>query len=349
MSKMQITDLLAFSVKNKASDLHLSAGLPPMIRVHGDVRRINLPEMNAEEVGNMIASIMNDHQRKNYQQNLETDFSFELPNVSRFRVNAFNTERGPAAVFRTIPSRVLTLEELNAPSVFKKISDTPRGLVLVTGPTGSGKSTTLAAMIDYVNSNQASHILTIEDPIEFVHVSKKSLVNQRELHQHTHSFANALRSALREDPDIILVGEMRDPETIGLALTAAETGHLVFGTLHTTGAAKTVDRIIDVFPAGEKEMVRSMLSESLRAVISQTLLKTRDGKGRVAAHEILISTPAVRNLIRENKIAQIGSTLQTGQSHGMQTLDQALQSLVKRGTISLETARSKAQNPDQLS
>ncbi|QMT39955.1 type IV pilus twitching motility protein PilT [Neisseria shayeganii] len=346
---MQITDLLAFSVKNKASDLHLSAGLPPMIRVHGDVRRINLPEMNAEEVGNMIASIMNDHQRKNYQQNLETDFSFELPNVSRFRVNAFNTERGPAAVFRTIPSRVLTLEELNAPSVFKKISDTPRGLVLVTGPTGSGKSTTLAAMIDYVNSNQASHILTIEDPIEFVHVSKKSLVNQRELHQHTHSFANALRSALREDPDIILVGEMRDPETIGLALTAAETGHLVFGTLHTTGAAKTVDRIIDVFPAGEKEMVRSMLSESLRAVISQTLLKTRDGKGRVAAHEILISTPAVRNLIRENKIAQIGSTLQTGQSHGMQTLDQALQSLVKRGTISLETARSKAQNPDQLS
>lgn len=346
---MQITDLLAFSVKNKASDLHLSAGLPPMIRVHGDVRRINLPEMNAEEVGNMIASIMNDHQRKNYQQNLETDFSFELPNVSRFRVNAFNTERGPAAVFRTIPSRVLTLEELNAPSVFKKISDTPRGLVLVTGPTGSGKSTTLAAMIDYVNSNQASHILTIEDPIEFVHVSKKSLVNQRELHQHTHSFANALRSALREDPDIILVGEMRDPETIGLALTAAETGHLVFGTLHTTGAAKTVDRIIDVFPAGEKEMVRSMLSESLRAVISQTLLKTRDGKGRVAAHEILISTPAVRNLIRENKIAQIGSTLQTGQSHGMQTLDQALQSLVKRGTISLEIARSKAQNPDQLS
>ncbi|MDO4694493.1 MAG: type IV pilus twitching motility protein PilT [Eikenella sp.] len=345
---MQITDLLAFSVKNKASDLHLSAGLPPMIRVHGDVRRINLPEMNAEEVGNMIASIMNDHQRKNYQQNLETDFSFELPNVSRFRVNAFNTERGPAAVFRTIPSRVLTLEELNAPSVFKKISDTPRGLVLVTGPTGSGKSTTLAAMIDYVNSNQASHILTIEDPIEFVHVSKKSLVNQRELHQHTHSFANALRSALREDPDIILVGEMRDPETIGLALTAAETGHLVFGTLHTTGAAKTVDRIIDVFPAGEKEMVRSMLSESLRAVISQTLLKTRDGKGRVAAHEILISTPAVRNLIRENKIAQIGSTLQTGQSHGMQTLDQALQALVKRGAISLETARSKAQNPDQL-
>ena len=345
---MQITDLLAFSVKNKASDLHLSAGLPPMIRVHGDVRRINLPEMSAEEVGNMIASIMNDHQRKDYQQRLETDFSFELPNVARFRVNAFNTERGPAAVFRTIPSKVLTLEELNAPKVFQKISDQPRGLVLVTGPTGSGKSTTLAAMINYINENHHHHILTIEDPIEFVHESKQCLVNQRELHQHTHSFANALRSALREDPDIILVGEMRDPETIGLALTAAETGHLVFATLHTTGAAKTVDRIIDVFPAGEKEMVRSMLSESLRAVISQTLLKTKDGKGRVAAHEILISTAAVRNLIRENKIAQIGSALQTGQAHGMQTLDQSLQALLKRGVISIDAARAKAANPDQL-
>ena len=345
---MQITDLLAFGVKNKASDLHLSAGLPPMIRVHGDIRRINLPEMTDEDVGNMIASVMNDNQRKNYQQNLETDFSFELPNVSRFRVNAFNTERGPAAVFRTIPSKVLTLEELNAPRIFQKIADTPRGLVLVTGPTGSGKSTTLAAMIDYINNTQPSHILTIEDPIEFVHTSKKSLINQRELHEHTHSFANALRSALREDPDVILVGEMRDPETIGLALTAAETGHLVFGTLHTTGAAKTVDRIVDVFPAGEKEMVRSMLSESLRAVISQTLLKTKDGKGRVAAHEILISTPAVRNLIRENKIAQIGSVLQTGQNSGMQTLDQCLQGLVRQNRITLEMARSKAQNPDQL-
>ena len=345
---MQITDLLAFGVKNKASDLHLSAGLPPMIRVHGDVRRINLPEMNAEEVGHMITSVMNDLQRKNYQQNLETDFSFELPNVARFRVNAFNTNRGPAAVFRTIPSRVLTLEELKAPRIFQKISENPRGLVLVTGPTGSGKSTTLAAMINYINETHSSHILTIEDPIEFVHESKKCLINQRELHEHTHSFANALRSALREDPDVILVGEMRDPETIGLALTAAETGHLVFGTLHTTGAAKTVDRIVDVFPAGEKEMVRSMLSESLRAVISQTLLKTRDGNGRVAAHEILISTPAVRNLIRENKIAQINSALQTGQAHGMQTLDQALQTLVRQGTISPDVARSKAQNSDNM-
>ena len=345
---MQITDLLAFGVKNKASDLHLSAGLPPMIRVHGDVRRINLPEMNAEEVGHMITSVMNDLQRKNYQQNLETDFSFELPNVARFRVNAFNTNRGPAAVFRTIPSKVLTLEDLKAPRIFQKISENPRGLVLVTGPTGSGKSTTLAAMINYINETHSSHILTIEDPIEFVHESKKCLINQRELHEHTHSFANALRSALREDPDVILVGEMRDPETIGLALTAAETGHLVFGTLHTTGAAKTVDRIVDVFPAGEKEMVRSMLSESLRAVISQTLLKTRDGNGRVAAHEILISTPAVRNLIRENKIAQIGSALQTGQAHGMQTLDQCLQDLVRRNIISLEAARAKAQNPDMI-
>jgi twitching motility protein PilT len=345
---MQLTDLLAFGVKNKASDLHLSAGLPPMIRVNGDIRRINLPEQSAEEVGKLIASIMNDYQRKDYQQNLETDFSFELPNVSRFRVNAFNTERGPAAVMRTIPSKVLTLEELKAPAIFQKIAEKPRGLVLVTGPTGSGKSTTLAAMIDFINNNDAGHILTIEDPIEFVHQSKKSLVNQRELHQHTHSFANALRSALREDPDVILVGEMRDPETIGLALTAAETGHLVFGTLHTTGAAKTIDRIVDVFPAGEKEMVRSMLSESLQAVISQTLLKTKDGNGRVAAHEIMISTPAVRNLIRENKIAQINSILQTGQKFGMQTLDQCLQQLLREGRISLDVARSKASNPDQL-
>ncbi len=345
MSDMQITDLLAFGVKNKASDLHLSAGLPPMIRVHGDVRRINLPEMSADQVGNMISSIMNDLQRKNYQQNLETDFSFELPNVARFRVNAFNTNRGPAAVLRTIPSKVLTLDELKAPRIFQKIADTPRGLVLVTGPTGSGKSTTLAAMIDYINDNHAGHILTIEDPIEFVHQSKKCLVNQRELHEHTHSFANALKSALREDPDIILVGEMRDPETIGLALTAAETGHLVFGTLHTTSASKTVDRIIDVFPAGEKEMVRSMLSESLRAVIAQTLMKT---KGRVAAHEIMVSTPAIRNLIRENKIAQMNSTIQTGQNFGMQTLDQCLQDLVRRNIVSLDAARAKAQNPDMI-
>ncbi|CWM47892.1 twitching motility/pilus retraction protein [Neisseria meningitidis] len=346
---MQITDLLAFGAKNKASDLHLSSGISPMIRVHGDMRRINLPEMSAEEVGNMVTSVMNDHQRKIYQQNLEVDFSFELPNVARFRVNAFNIGRGPAAVFRTIPSTVLSLEELKAPSIFQKIAESPRGMVLVTGPTGSGKSTTLAAMINYINETQPAHILTIEDPIEFVHQSKKSLINQRELHQHTLSFANALRSALREDPDVILVGEMRDPETIGLALTAAETGHLVFGTLHTTGAAKTIDRIVDVFPAGEKEMVRSMLSESLTAVISQNLLKTHDGNGRVASHEILIANPAVRNLIRENKITQINSVLQTGQASGMQTMDQSLQSLVRQGLIAPEVARRRAQNSESMS
>lgn len=346
---MQITDLLAFGAKNKASDLHLSSGISPMIRVHGDMRRINLPEMSAEEVGNMVTSVMNDHQRKIYQQNLEVDFSFELPNVARFRVNAFNIGRGPAAVFRTIPSTVLSLEELKAPSIFQKIAESPRGMVLVTGPTGSGKSTTLAAMINYINETQPAHILTIEDPIEFVHQSKKSLINQRELHQHTLSFANALRSALREDPDVILVGEMRDPETIGLALTAAETGHLVFGTLHTTGTAKTVDRIVDVFPAGEKEMVRSMLSESLTAVISQNLLKTHDGNGRVASHEILIANPAVRNLIRENKITQINSVLQTGQASGMQTMDQSLQSLVRQGLIAPEVARRRAQNSESMS
>ena len=345
---MQITDLLAFAVKNKASDLHLSAGLPPMIRVHGDIRRINLPEMSDEEVGKLITSVMNDNQRKNYQQNLETDFSFDLPNVSRFRVNAFNTERGPAAVFRTIPSKVLTLEDLNAPRIFQKIADTPRGLVLVTGPTGSGKSTTLAAMVNYLNETEYAHVLTVEDPIEFVHESKKCLINQREVGPHTHGFAQALRSALREDPDAILVGEMRDLETIRLAMTAAETGHLVFGTLHTSSAAKTIDRIIDVFPADEKEMVRAMLSESLQAVISQTLCKTKDGQGRVAAHEIMIGTSAIRNLIREAKVAQMYSTIQTGNSVGMQTLDQNLTDLVRRNIISPAEARGKAKIPENF-
>jgi twitching motility protein PilT len=324
---VDISDLLTFSVKNKASDLHLSSGLPPMIRVHGDVRKINLPAMEHAEVHRMLYDIMNDSQRKVYEENLECDFSFEIPDLARFRVNAFNQQRGAGAVFRTIPSKVLTLEELNAPRVFKDLADTPRGIVLVTGPTGSGKSTTLAAMVDYINETQMSHILTVEDPIEFVHTSKKSLINQREVGPHTQSFDNALRSALREDPDVILVGEMRDLETIRLALTAAETGHLVFGTLHTSSAAKTIDRVVDVFPAAEKEMVRSMLSESLRAVISQTLCKTKDEQGRVAAHEIMIGTPAIRNLIRENKIAQMYSAIQTGQNVGMQTLDQNLQDL----------------------
>jgi twitching motility protein PilT len=345
---VDISDLLAFSVKNKASDLHLSAGLPPMIRVHGDVRKINVPAMDHTQVHDMVYDIMNDGQRKVYEETLECDFSFEIPNLARFRVNAFNHNRGSGAVFRTIPSKILTLEQLNCPPIFKEIANTPRGIVLVTGPTGSGKSTTLAAMVDYVNENEMGHILTVEDPIEFVHQSKKCLINQREVGPHTLSFQNALRSALREDPDVILVGEMRDLETIRLALSAAETGHLVFGTLHTSSAAKTVDRIVDVFPAAEKEMVRSMLSESLRAVISQTLCKTKDEQGRVAAHEIMIGTPAIRNLIRENKVAQMYSAIQTGQNIGMQTLDQNLQDLVRRNVISANEARGKASNKDSI-
>ena len=345
---MDISDLLAFSVKNKASDLHLSAGLPPMIRVHGDIRKINVPALDHTQVRGMVYDIMNDLQRKVYEETLECDFSFEIPNLARFRVNAFNHSRGSGAVFRTIPSKILTLEQLNCPAIFKEIANTPRGIVLVTGPTGSGKSTTLAAMVDYINENEMGHILTVEDPIEFVHTSKKCLINQREVGPHTLSFQNALRSALREDPDVILVGEMRDLETIRLALSAAETGHLVFGTLHTSSAAKTVDRIVDVFPAAEKEMVRSMLSESLRSVISQTLCKTKDEQGRVAAHEIMIGTPAIRNLIRENKVAQMYSAIQTGQNIGMQTLDQNLQDLVRRNIISANEARSKSSNKDSI-
>jgi twitching motility protein PilT len=297
-----ITQLLAFSVKNKASDLHLSADLPPMIRVHGDVRRINVEPLDHKQVHAMVYDIMNDGQRKAYEENLEVDFSFEIAGLARFRVNAFNQYRGAAAVFRTIPSKVLTLEELNAPKILADLALKPRGLVLVTGPTGSGKSTTLAAMVDHLNNSEHGHILTVEDPIEFVHNSKKCLVNQREVGPMTHSFAAALRSALREDPDCILVGEMRDLETIRLAMTAAETGHLVFGTLHTSSAAKTIDRIIDVFPAEEKEMVRAMLSESLQAVISQTLCKTKDGQGRVAAHEIMLGTNPIRNLIDRKSV-----------------------------------------------
>lgn len=344
---MDITELLAFTVKNRASDLHLSSGLPPMIRVDGDVRRINVPPLDHKMVHGLVYDIMNDKQRKDYEEFLETDFSFELPGVARFRVNAFNQNRGSGAVFRTIPSQVLTLEELGAPSIFKEIAMKPRGLCLVTGPTGSGKSTTLASMINYINENKYEHILTIEDPIEFVHESKKCLVNQREVHRDTLGFNEALRSALREDPDIILVGEMRDLETIRLALTAAETGHMVFGTLHTTSAAKTIDRIIDVFPAAEKGMVRSMLSESLQAVISQTLMK-KIGGGRVAAHEIMIGTPAIRNLIREDKVAQMYSSIQTGANVGMQTLDQTLKDLIAKSLITRQDAREKAKNKDDF-
>ncbi len=345
---MDISELLAFSVKNKASDLHLSSGLPPMIRVHGDVRRINLPPLDHTEVHAMVYDIMNDAQRKQFDEHLECDFSFDLPGLARFRVNAFNQDRGAAAVLRTIPSRVLSLEELGCPRVFADFSIRPRGLVLVTGPTGSGKSTTLAAMVDHVNSNLYGHILTIEDPIEFVHEPRKCVINQREVGPHTMSFENALRSALREDPDVILVGELRDLETIRLALTAAETGHLVFGTLHTSSAAKTIDRVVDVFPAAEKEMVRAMLSESLVAVISQALLKLKDGSGRVAVHEIMVGTPAIRNLIRENKVAQMYSMIQTGAQHGMQTLDQALLELVRRNVIAVSEARTYAKAPESF-
>ncbi len=342
---MDIAELLTFSVKNKASDLHLSAGLPPMIRVDGDIRRINIPALDHKEVHALIYDIMNDKQRRDYEEFLETDFSFALPGVARFRVNAFNQDRGSGAVFRTIPSKVLTLEELDAPKFFQELCTRPRGLILVTGPTGSGKSTTLAAMINHINYTDYSHILTVEDPIEFVHESQKCLINQREVHRDTLGFNEALRSALREDPDIILVGEMRDLETIRLALTAAETGHLVFGTLHTTSAAKTIDRIIDVFPAAEKDMIRSMLSESLQAVISQTLLK-KVGGGRIAAHEIMVGTSAIRNLIREAKVAQMYSAIQTGRRDGMQTLDQNLKELVDKGLITPKAAMVKAVNKD---
>ncbi len=345
---MDISELLAFSVKNKASDLHLSAGLPPMIRVHGDVRRINLPPLEHKDVHGMIYDIMNDSQRKQYDEVLEVDFSFDLPGLARFRVNAFNQDRGAAAVLRTIPSRVLSLEELQAPRVFADFSLKPRGLVLVTGPTGSGKSTTLAGMVDHVNNTLYGHVLTIEDPIEFVHEPRKCVINQREVGPHTLSFSNALRSALREDPDVILVGELRDLETIRLALTAAETGHLVFGTLHTSSAAKTIDRVVDVFPAAEKEMVRAMLSESVVAIISQSLLKIKDGSGRVAAHEIMVGTPAIRNLIRENKIAQMYSMIQTGSQFGMQTLDQCMIDLVRRNVVSVAEARQYAKTPDSF-
>ncbi|OFC71396.1 type IV pilus twitching motility protein PilT [Alteromonas confluentis] len=344
---MDITELLAFSVKNKASDLHLSAGLPPIIRVDGEMRKLNIPELDHKQVHALIYEIMNDKQRKEYEENLEVDFSFEVKDLSRFRVNAFMQNRGAAAVLRTIPSKVLSLDDIAAPPIFRDLIDQPTGLVLVTGATGSGKSTTLAAMIDHINNTKRDHILTIEDPIEFVHENKMSVLNQREVHRDTHSFSNALRSALREDPDVVLVGELRDLETIRLAMTAAETGHLVFGTLHTNSAPKTIDRIIDVFPAEEKAMIRSMLSESLRAVISQTLLK-KVGGGRVAAHEIMVGIPAIRNLIREDKVPQMYSVIQTGQAHGMQTMDQALQKLVALGVISHQDAAAKSVDKNKM-
>ena len=338
---MDLSELLAFAVKNGASDIHISAGLPPLIRIDGEMRRIKVDPMTSNVVHDMIYDIMLDSQRKEFEERLEADFAFEIASVARFRVNAYNQARGPAAAFRTIPTEVLSLEDINAPPIFRTLSEKHRGLVLVTGPTGSGKSTTLAAMVDYVNHSKKGHILTIEDPIEFVHQSHNCLINQREVGRHTQSFNNALRSALREDPDVVLVGEMRDQETISLALTAAETGHLVFGTLHTSSAAKTIDRIIDVFPAGEKEMVRAMLSESLEGVIAQRLLKKPEG-GRVAAYEIMIGTPAIRNLIREAKVPQIYGMIQTGRDAGMVTMDQSLDDLVSRHLVTRETARTLA-------
>jgi twitching motility protein PilT len=338
---MDITELLTFAHEQGASDVHLTACEPPMVRIHGDVKRIEHAPLTPEEVHNMVFDIMSDAVRKTFQESNDADFSFELGNLARFRVNAFRTRWGEGAVFRAIPTKVLTIEALGLPAAIREICDKEKGLVLVTGPTGSGKSTTLAAMIDYINESYEGHILTIEDPIEFVHQSKKCLVNQREVGTHTLSFSAALRGALREDPDVILVGEMRDLETISLALTAAETGHLVFGTLHTSSAPKTVDRVIDVFPAAQQAQIRAMFSESIQAVITQTLLKKRAG-GRIAALEILMGTTAVRNLIRENKIHQIPSAMQTGQAAGMQTMDMALVELVNRGLVTPEEAQARS-------
>jgi twitching motility protein PilT len=341
---MDITEFLTFAVKEGASDAHLSSGEPPMLRINGDMKRVEHPSLTRDQVHTMAFDVMNDAQRRTFQEKLEIDFSFELGEVARFRVNVFLTRRGEAAVFRVIPSHIVTLDELGMPPIVKDLCKRDRGLVLVTGPTGCGKSTTLAAMLHHINDTEEVTIITIEDPIEFVHQSRRALVNQREVGMHTHSFANALRGALREDPDVILVGEMRDLETIGLALTAAETGQLVFATLHTSSAPKTVDRVIDAFPSEQQNQVRTMLSESLLAVITQTLCKRKTG-GRIAALEVLVGVPAVRNLIREGKIHQLPSVMQTGQRQGMQTLDMALQDLVARGLVAKEEAQLKATNP----
>ncbi len=344
---MPIPDLLALSAERGASDLHLSAGEPPMLRIDGDMQRVDAPSLESRQARDWIDAIVPEPLRKDYAESRQADFCIDAPGIARFRVNVFEQRRGAGAVFRIIPSHVPTLDELHLGPVFRRIADARRGLVLVTGATGSGKSTTLAALVDYVNATRRDHILTIEDPIEFVHQSRCCLVNQRELGRDTRDYASALRAALREDPDVILIGEMRDLDTSRLALTAAETGHLVFATLHTPSAPKTIDRIVDVFPAGEKETIRSILSESLQAVVSQTLLKRVVG-GRVAAHEIMIGTPAVRNLIREHKVAQLYSTMQTSAAAGMQTLDQCLQELVAQGAVSAEAARSQARFPDRF-
>ncbi len=342
---MDISKLLTFAVKEGASDCHISAGEPPMIRLHGDLKKLDHPPLTSDETHALIYDMMSDTQRKNFEEHRECDFSFDLGDIARFRVNVFLQGRGLGAVFRTIPTEILPLEKLGMPPILRQLCDREKGLILVTGPTGSGKSTTLAAMIDYLNNTFEGHVLTIEDPIEFVHASKKCLINQRELGVHTLSFANALRAALREDPDIVLVGEMRDLETIQLALTAAETGHLVFATLHTSSAPKTIDRIIDAFPPNQQAQVRAQLSETLEAVLTQTLLKRKAG-GRVAALEIMIGTTAVRNLIRENKLHQIPGMMQASQKDGMQTMDMALLDLASRGVVTRAEAQSRSMNPN---
>jgi twitching motility protein PilT len=337
--------LLKAIVEAKASDLHLSVGAPPIARMRGDMVAFQAPPLDSRETRDALYELIDEAQRIHFEEHHELDFAFEIPGVSRFRANFFEQRRGPAAVFRVIATTVPTLESLNPPAVLRELACKERGLVLVTGPTGSGKSTTLAALIDYINTNFQKHIITIEDPIEFVHERKRSLINQREVGVHTKSFASALKSALREDPDILLVGELRDLETTALAITAAETGHLVFGTLHTNSAGKTVDRLVDIFPADRQAQVRTMLSESLEGVIAQSLIPTADGKGRVAAHEILIGVPALRNLIREAKTAQIPSVMQVGAAHGMITLDQSLKDLVTSGKITAAAALARSTNP----
>jgi twitching motility protein PilT len=342
---LDLTAILVFAKDQGASDLHICPGLPPVLRLRGEVRPLEMPALSPDETRVAIYDLLNDEQKKRFEEMHDLDFAFEIPNLSRFRANLLVQRLGVGGVFRLVPSTVLSLEDLAMPPVLKQLSSLERGLVVVTGPTGSGKSTTLAAMVDHINATERLHILTIEDPIEFVHEPKKSVVTQREVGPHTHSFSNALRAALREDPDVILVGELRDLETTQLAITAAETGHLVFATLHTNSAAKTIDRVIDIFPSGQQQQVRTMLSESLEGVVAQTLLPAKDGKGRVAALEVLVGVPALRNLIREDKTAQILSVIQTGAQHGMISLDQHLRELVMQGKLSRDVAMKRSSNP----